>query len=309
MDESKGSLNQPTATTKDIVLIFLAGGTAFAPMERVKLLLQTQDINPKIVMGRKYKGFSDCLIRCIQEEGVLSLWRGNWASVLRYFPVQAMNFVCKDRYESIFANYNPQLNPCKFFLGNLLAGGMAGATGSLFLYPLEFARTRLAVDIGKFANERQFKGTSDCLAKTWKADGISGVYRGFSISVVGIFVYRAFYFGGYDAGKQFLFDDDPTTHILYLYLCAQFTTSSAECIAYPIDTIRRRLMMQSGRHDVVYKNAWDCARKIALIEGPLGFFKGNLSNMYRSISSSLILVLSDKFKQWLFLSGQLSNPQ
>ncbi|CAF4363954.1 unnamed protein product, partial [Rotaria sordida] len=28
-----------------------------------------------------------------------------------------------------------------------------------------------------------------------------GLYRGFAISVAGIFVYRAFYFGGYDAGK------------------------------------------------------------------------------------------------------------
>ncbi|CAF5099316.1 unnamed protein product, partial [Rotaria sp. Silwood1] len=26
-----------------------------------------------------------------------------------------------------------------------------------------------------------------------------GLYRGFAISVAGIFVYRAFYFGGYDA--------------------------------------------------------------------------------------------------------------
>ncbi|CAF1657129.1 unnamed protein product [Adineta ricciae] len=298
-------------------------------MERVKLLLQTQDINPKIVMGRKYKGFSDCFVRCIREEGVLSLWRGNLASVIRYFPVvdfftyfvsllfsfhllfslkQAMNFVCKERYENIFANYNPQINPYKFFLGNLFAGGMAGATGSLFLYPLEFARTRLAVDIGKAVNERQFRGTADCLAKTWKTDGVLGVYRGFTISVVGIFIYRAFYFGGYDAGKQFLFADNSRPHILYLFLCAQFTTSSAECIAYPIDTIRRRLMMQSGRHDVVYKNAWDCARKIALIESPLGFFKGNLSNMYRSISSSLVLVLSDEFKHWLYISGELTNP-
>ena len=118
----------------------------------------------------------------------------------------------------MFANYNPTTDPYKFFFGNLFAGGMAGATGLLFVYPLDFARTRLGVDIGKSVSERQFKGMNDCMAKIYKADGIqgkfkskekllmmnfsSGLYRGFAISVAGIFVYRAFYFGGYDAGKS-----------------------------------------------------------------------------------------------------------
>ena len=119
----------------------------------------------------------------------------------------------------MFANYDSAVNPYKFFMGNLFAGGMAGATGLTFVYPLDFARTRLGVDIGKSVSDRQFKGMNDCLVKIYKADGIrgndtstksnnhynnlfsSGLYRGFAISVAGIFVYRAFYFGGYDAGK------------------------------------------------------------------------------------------------------------
>jgi len=155
----------------------------------------------------------------------------------------------------MFANYNPVLNPYKFFAGNLFAGGMAGATGLLFVYPLDFARTRLGVDIGKSINERQFRGMNDCLIKIYKADGIQGrifffvikkiksicvgLYRGFAISVAGIFVYRAFYFGGYDAGKRFMFGDNPNPSILYRFLFAQFITSSSEFLAYPLDTIRR----------------------------------------------------------------------
>ena len=139
----------------------------------------------------------------------------------------------------MFANYNPVLNPYKFFAGNLFAGGMAGATGLLFVYPLDFARTRLGVDIGKSVNERQFKGMNDCLIKIYTADGIQGLYRGFAISVAGIFVYRAFYFGGYDAGKKFMFGDNPNPSFLYRFLFAQFITSSSEFLAYPLDTIRR----------------------------------------------------------------------
>ena len=65
-------------------------------------------------------------------------------------------------------------------------------------------------------------------------------------------------------------------------------------------------MMQSGRGDIIYRGTFDCARKIAVKEGFTAFFKGNLSNIYRSIGSSLVLVLYDEFKRWLFLAGQAS---
>lgn len=74
----------------------------------------------------------------------------------------------------------------------------------LIVYPLDFARTRLAADIGK-ASERQFAGLGDCLVKIAKSDGMGGLYRGFGVSVLGIMVYRGFYFGMYDTAKQTLF--------------------------------------------------------------------------------------------------------
>jgi solute carrier family 25 (adenine nucleotide translocator) protein 4/5/6/31 len=67
-----------------------------------------------------------------------------------------------------------------------------------------------------------------------------------------------------------------------------------------------RLMMQSGRGDIIYRGTIDCARKIAVNEGLTAFFKGNLSNIYRSVGSSLVLVLYDEFKRWLLLAGQAS---
>lgn len=70
----------------------------------------------------------------------------------------------------------------------------------LFVYPLDFARTRLAADIGK-GTGREFHGLSDCLVKIFKSDGMIGMYRGFVISVIGIIVYRAFYFGLFDTAN------------------------------------------------------------------------------------------------------------
>jgi len=89
-----------------------------------------------------------------------------------------------------------------------LSGGTAGAIGLSIVYPLDFARTRLGTDIGKEASQRQFTGMGDCLQKIVKIDGVSGLYQGFGVSVVGIFIYRAFYFGGYDSGKRWVFGDE-----------------------------------------------------------------------------------------------------
>lgn len=143
-------------------LSFMLGGisgviakTICAPIERVKLIMQTQDANPQIV--NKYTSMNNCFSRVAKEEGFLAFWRGNWANIIRYFPTQAFNFAFKDFYQRVFNPYNKNTQPGKWFLGNLLSGGMAGASGMIFVYPLDFARTRLGVDMGKVESERQFK--------------------------------------------------------------------------------------------------------------------------------------------------------
>jgi len=75
-------------------------------------------------------------------------------------------------------------------------------------------------------------------------------------------------------------------------------------VSYPFDTVRRRLMMQAGRADIMYTGTLDCAKKILANEGLPAFWKGNLSNVFRSIGSSLVLVLFDEFKQLYQKSGK-----
>jgi solute carrier family 25 (adenine nucleotide translocator) protein 4/5/6/31 len=71
----------------------------------------------------------------------------------------------------------------------------------LFVYSLDYARTRLANDAKstKGGGARQFNGLIDVYKKTLASDGIAGLYRGFLPSVVGIVVYRGLYFGLYDS--------------------------------------------------------------------------------------------------------------
>jgi len=288
--------------TGNFALDFLLGGvsaaiskTAVAPIERVKLLLQTQDANVKITQANKYKGIMDVFIRVPKEEGISAFWRGNLANVIRYFPTQALNFAFKDTYKKIFCPYNSKTDFWKFFAGNLASGGAAGATSLSVVYPLDFARTRLAADVGKTAGDRQFNGLIDCLTKIYRSDGLKGLYQGFGVSVLGIIAYRACYFGGYDTLKRVFFSDG-RGNILLKFMMAQAVTGVSGLVSYPLDTIRRRLMMQSGRKDVMYTGTIDCFNKILKNEGGKAFFKGALSNILRGMGASLVLVLYDEFQ-------------
>jgi solute carrier family 25 (adenine nucleotide translocator) protein 4/5/6/31 len=295
----------PVSFAKD----FVAGGisaaiskTAVAPIERVKLLLQVQHASKQITVDKQYKGIIDAFVRIPQEQGILSYWRGNLANVIRYFPTQALNFAFKDKYKQIFlggVDKNTQF--WRYFAGNLASGGAAGATSLCFVYPLDFARTRLAADVGKGAAEREFSGLGNCLAKIFRSDGLIGLYRGFNVSVQGIIIYRAAYFGFYDTAKGML-PDPKKTPIVISWLIAQTVTTVSGIISYPFDTVRRRMMMQSGRAkgDRMYKNTVDCWVKISKAEGSKAFFKGALSNVFRGTGGAFVLVLYDELKAFLF---------
>lgn len=249
----------------------------------------------------KYNGIGDCFTRVYNEQGFNAFWRGNLANVIRYFPTQALNFAFKDLYKKIFCPYNPKKEPVKFFIGNCMSGGAAGATSLCVVYPLDFARTRLAADVGS-GKAREFNGLVDCLSKVAKADGPQGLYRGFGISVIGIVAYRASYFGCFDTGKAILFPDASKANMFVMWGFAQVVTVFAGVLSYPLDTVRRRLMMQSGRKgaDIQYTGTWDCFKKIAAQEGPRAFFKGSLSNVIRGTGGALVLVFDAKIKAYLF---------
>ena len=287
---------------KDLAAGGVAGGiskTVVAPIERVKLLLQVQHSNPNIPKEQQYSGIVNCFSRVIAEQGVVSLWRGNMANVIRYFPTQALNFAFKDKYKKLFVRPRQEVGFWRFFAGNLASRGAAGATSLLFVYPLDFARTRLAADVGKAGdkNAREFSGLGDCLTKIFKNDGMSGLYRGFGVSVGGIIVYRAAFFGGFDTMKAMLLSKDAP--VWQSWMVAQVVTTGAGIVSYPFDTVRRRMMMQSGRsaEEAQYKSTLDCWRKIVAEEGPGAFFKGAGSNVIRGTGGALVLVMYDEFKK------------
>jgi solute carrier family 25 (adenine nucleotide translocator) protein 4/5/6/31 len=290
---------------QDLAAGGIAGGiskTVVAPIERIKLLLQVQASNKNIPESERYTGIIDCMKKVPAQQGFLSFWRGNTANVIRYFPTQALNFAFKDSYKRIFlGGVDSKTQPWRFFLGNLLSGGAAGGTSLLIVYPLDFARTRLGADVGKDAASREFSGLTDCIKKIAKTDGLPGLYQGFGVSLGGIIVYRAAFFGGFDTAKGLIFEDPKKANIFASWAVAQVVTSISGVISYPFDTVRRRMMMMSGQEKEgrQYKSTMDCFAKLLKNEGPGAFFKGAFSNILRGTGGAIVLVMYDEFKKLL----------
>merc|ERR1712126_763970 len=229
-----GGDSKKLSFVEDFMLSGIAAGvskTAAAPIERVKLLVQNQD--EMIKQGRldkPYTGVMDCTRRTLADEGIKPFWRGNLANVIRYFPTQALNFAFKGQIKSIF-NVSKDASYATKMSANIASGGFAGSLSLTVVYSLDYARTRLANDSKGKDGKRQY-------------NGIVGLYRGFAISCVGIFIYRGLYFGIYDTAKPIFIGENGS--FMASFLLGWAVTVISGLASYPIDTIRRRMMMTSG---------------------------------------------------------------
>ncbi|EED93518.1 predicted protein [Thalassiosira pseudonana CCMP1335] len=275
--------------------------TVVAPIERVKLLMQLQ-----FSLDKKSSDGNNVAQRVYREQGVLAFWRGNTPNVMTQAGTAALNFLLMDAYKSAISplllwslslpsDRSPEKRKKRRALvSSFLSGGLAGGTVLTVLYPLVFARTRLAMDVGRGTIDAPRKypgGMRDVFKSIWKADGWRGFYQGYGIALAGVVVYRALHLGGYDAVK---------TEILHRR-GHRFVSITAGTACYPIDSVRRRLMMQAGlpKEDRLYKNSFDCFRKVSSVEGIRGFYLGIGPNLIRSFGAALLLVSYDVFKVML----------
>uniref|UniRef100_A0A8D2PCE3 ADP/ATP translocase n=1 Tax=Zosterops lateralis melanops TaxID=1220523 RepID=A0A8D2PCE3_ZOSLA len=182
-----------------------------------------------------YEGIVHAFYKIYHQEGLRALYRGVSPAILGN-TVLGRNHLT----ELFLGGVDKRTQFWRYFAGNLASGGAAGATSLCFVYPLDFARTRLAADVGKAGADREFSGLGDCLVKIFRSDGVRGLYQGFGVSVQGIIIYRAAYFGIYDTAKGRLAKTA-------LKERCWTVTAVAGLVSYPFDTVRRRMMMQSGR--------------------------------------------------------------
>ena len=271
--------------------------TAVAPFERVKLVLQTQASNQAILSkeSSKYTGIVDCFMRVLHEQGLWSFWRGNSATLLKYAPLQIMNFTLYSKLKRMFPKVDPSTDRLRFVLSNLAKGAIAGGASILIVYPLDYIRTKMAADLGKKPEQREFTGFSDCAKKVHRKGGLASFYTAFPLSLASVMVYRGIYFGFFDS----LMQDGQQKSLWWSFIFAQLSTNTAGLVVYPVDTVRRNLVVQSakGGQHLNDGGALQCARRLYAENGIKGLYAGCLINLMRGFGSSLVLVIYDTLKK------------
>eukprot|EP01035_Chromulina_nebulosa_P017747 gene17747-23346_t len=248
--------------------------TIVAPVERVKLLMQTSSHYGKL-------GLIKCSKEIYYSQGFYSFWKGNVANILRYFPNSTLNFAFKDRFKNLLFGYksNDEINFWVMFWGSLLSGGLAGGVCLIGSHPLDIVRTRFAADMTASTYHIVPLFRSKTLA------GISSLYRGFGLALTGMVLFKGLYMGGYDILLETILHKRHKSSYLSIkkFIAAWTLTLVVGTIIYPFDTIRRRLMMQ----------------KTIRNEGVKALFNGISANMIRSIGGALVLFSYNEIKSAL----------
>merc|ERR1712216_718979 len=157
---------------------FLAGGvsgaiakTFTAPIERVKLIIQTQDANPRIMSGEipRYTGILNCFTRVGSEQGILAFWRGNFVNdtLVGLIPKELKN------------DHGLKGIAAKFACAQTAALCAAYAS-----YPFDTVRRRLQMQSEKPPEEWVYKGTMHCFNKILKDEGFSALFKGASANAL-----------------------------------------------------------------------------------------------------------------------------
>jgi solute carrier family 25 (adenine nucleotide translocator) protein 4/5/6/31 len=266
--------------------------TVAAPLDRVKLVLQSQ--NEMIRMGtleRPFKGIGDCFRWIGRNEGLAAFWRANFTNCIRYFPSQALTFALKGQVSNtaMFRVNRDDSNAMRM-IKTVGCGGLAGAGSLSLTYSLDYARTRLANDL-KRGGAREFNGLLDVYRKTWASDGFVGLHRGFVVSLVGFFINRGLFLGLYDSRNP-LYRVEAS--VAAKFCLGYVVTVLAGISLYPFDTVRRRMMMTSGNRSMQYKGSLHVAAYMLKNEGALSFFKGAGANILRGITGALVLTVFDE---------------
>ena len=263
---------------------FLIGGTAAiisrtatAPIELIRLQKQNNYL--------KHNTFSNVL----KKEGIRHLWKGNYTNCIRVFPQYAINFMLYKKFQK-----NIKKNIENDNIVHLLSGAASGIISIMTIYPLETARSHLALQI----NYSKYSG----LINVFQKRTLRELYAGSKLTCMGYGPWNAINFASYNYYKnKFKFYEDKSPS-LYKLLCGGFAGSTAITVTYPTDLVRRRLQMQSFSLEVPrYNGIIDCVRKIINTEGIRGLYRGLSINYIKTFPTLAIQFYSLETLREFFL--------
>ncbi|XP_076751285.1 dephosphocoenzyme A carrier isoform X1 [Xylocopa sonorina] len=236
--------------------------TTIAPLDRTKINFQISQ------QPYSAKAALNFIINTLKTEGLLSLWRGNSATMVRIVPYSAVQFTAHEQWKRILGvNGTEREKPGL----NFLAGALAGITSQGATYPLDLMRARMAV-----TQKTEYKTLRQIFVRIYMQEGVLAYYRGFTATLLGVIPYAGCSFFTYDLLRNLLAVNTvsfPIPGFSTSLICGAIAGMVAQTSSYPLDIIRRRMQTSAikGQH---YHTISSTVTKIYREEGLMAFYKG-----------------------------------
>jgi len=282
--------NKVEQKKKGVYKNLLSGGisasiarTVTNPIERLEILRQ--------VGNTDYKGLSlsESLTKFYKTQGVTGLFKGNSASIARIFPYSAIEFYSFEFYKNFLIRGEQNKSRQNSIFYTVICGGLTGLNAITLTFPLDVARTRLAVDTLNSPIKEKSIFTS--LNHLWKAQGIRGLYKGYSVAFFGSIPYVAIKQTTFDLMKTHFMIDKYRGALNFIY--GAFSGVLGTVLLYPSYMIRRVLQANDKKE----MKLLDHANQIFKNQGLSGFYKGLSMTLIKIVPyQGLLFWINEKLK-------------
>ncbi|KAG6426837.1 hypothetical protein SASPL_111071 [Salvia splendens] len=199
-------------------------------------------------------------------------------------------------------------------LCNAGAGAAAGAIAATFVCPLDVIKTRLQVHgLPRLANAN-IRGSViiQSLEQIFQKEGLRGMYRGLSPTMLAMFPNWAVYFTIYEQLKSFLGSDDVNQQLsVGASMAAASGAGAATAITTnPLWVVKTRFQTQGMRAGVVpYRGTLSALKRIAHEEGIRGLYSGLVPALAGISHVAIQFPTYEKIKSYLAKQGNTTTDK
>lgn len=250
--------------------------TCTAPFDRLRTIMQAGGKNAPAGLVAGFRQIH-------AQNGFISFFQGNGTNCFKIAPETAIKMYSFDFYKSRITTDPAAIT----FQERFLAGGLAGATSQMIIYPLDVVKTRMVL-----STRGMYTGALDCAKQIFLKEGVTAYYKGLSMSCVGIIPYS-----GLDLMTNSFLREMATAYfelrnqepgIISFLLCGMISSATAMSATYPLGLLRTRLQASGMPGSVQYKSPGDVVSQIYQAEGLKGFFRGFGPNLLKVVPASTI---------------------
>lgn len=273
------------------------------PLERAKLVLQSQDADFLVTSGTKprYAGLLDCLLGLIQEEGILAQFSGVFFKIAAQYPVEMVTAALNQSVAKLFPIYDVQAEPFfKYLVNDVFAGGVSDVLAVLAASPINFMGTQVLINVDP--NRTSIEVIMDSFHEMNKTlTGVFSLFSGLGPSILGVFAYRAAFCALNEPVMACTVIRDTQGELgdAYRFLGKHAVIAIAMLMAYPFDMVRTRLIQQHAQtretaegKSKEWKGSLAVASSVMKEDGFTGFFRG--------FSAQLVIALGPAFAKFFY---------